>query len=94
MSEEFNFERESEFMSERMFTLCDEEDVGLAWIPLDRFTDKQRQQIEEELYELSKDNVDTGSPTQIAWDYPLEKSIAYYNKGLAPKYQLKQEEDK
>ena len=79
MNEEFDFERECEYMQDQMFTLYDG-DGSLSWIPLTVFTDKEKQQIENELYELSKDNTDTGSHHPIDWKFPLRKAIKYYNK--------------
>jgi len=65
MKEEFDFERECIWFGERGFTLCD--DGGLRWIPSRVYTLEEQQKLEDELYELSKDNEDTGVPYSIQW---------------------------
>ena len=67
VSEEFDFERESEYMTDRGFTLCDDDDY-LRWVPGYSYTLAEQQQLEDELFELYKDNQYTGVPHPISWD--------------------------
>jgi len=83
-SKEFDFELEYDYMDDRMFAFH-----GQSWIPLTVFTDEEKQHIEDELYELSKDNKDTGFPYPIDWAFPLKEALAYWNKDREHQLKLK-----
>ena len=67
VADEFDFDAECSWMSERGFILCDDDD-WLRWIPEYTYTDVEKKQIEDELYELYKDNQWSGVPHPIEWD--------------------------
>ena len=67
VADEFDFGAECEFMQDRCFTLCDD-DNWLRWIPEFTYTDVEKKQLEDELYELYKDNQWSGVPHPIEWE--------------------------
>ena len=67
VADEFDFDAECCWMSERGFTLCDDND-WLRWVPEFTYTDVEKKQLEDELYELYKDNQWSGVPHPIEWE--------------------------
>ena len=67
VADEFDFDAECGFMEDRGFTLCDD-DNWLRWVPGYTYTDVQKKQIEDELYELYKNNQWSGVPHPIEWE--------------------------
>ena len=68
VAEEFDFDAECSWMENRGFTLCDD-DGWLRWVSEDSYTLDEQKKLEDELYELYKDNQYTGIPHPFEWEY-------------------------
>ena len=71
ITDDQRFDRECDFMQDKGFTLCDEEEgfEDTCWIPPRNFTKKEQEDIEQEVKEIA------WYPYPIAWDL-IKKEIA------------------